>query len=90
MAPMKFIHVLTALVPLPFFCLSLALISLMHDRSVLLIQHLPTAGVEAAIASTGIAAVITLMATLVALAFIGHRGGFDGEADDTPDYGLAA
>lgn len=90
MGPMKYIHVLAALVPLPFLGFTLALISLAHDRSVLLIKQLPTADVEASIASTGIAAVITLMATLVALAFIGHRGGFDGEADDTPDYGLAA
>jgi hypothetical protein len=91
MAPMKIYHVLLAALPLPFLGFVLALISLQHDRAVLLIKHLPTAEVEASIASAGIGAVVSLMAALLLAAAIAvFLDRFDGEADDTPEYGLAA
>lgn len=91
MAPMKFIHVLLAALPLPFLGFIATLVSLLHDRSVLLIKHLPTTEVEASIVFAGIGAVVSLMvAILIAAAIAVFLGRSDGEADEAPEYGLAA
>lgn len=89
---MKLYHLVLAAVPFPFFGFAIALAWLQRDRAALLSNGLPTAGVEASIASAGIGAVISFMAALVVTAaiavFLKKFG--DGEADDTPEFGLAA
>lgn len=89
---MKIYHLALALVPFPFFGFVLALASLQRDRAALLAHGLPTAGVEASIASAGMGAVISFtLAALVVAAIAVFRGGFgDSGTDDAPAYGLAA
>jgi hypothetical protein len=92
MAPMKIYSLIVAAAPIPFFGFIIALAWLQRDRAALLAQGLPTADIEAAIASAGIGAVVSFAAAalITAVIAVALRKFGDGEADDTPKFGLAA